>query len=219
MKKTLLTFVVLTITLIMVTSCSDNTDKEGDEHITEKQEKPEDNSTQDKEDNQSVSEEDTDTNATEPNESPDEDSTNENDSNDSNDQSVSKNNQGLSDYSSQDIEYARVWLQLGENQNIETLYVERIPAGEPLNPDDETSVDYPEDVVQLSGPRLVDGVVTYSSNGDGTVNVYKVPKRWDGKNPAGKDTYEKMINQTEQEPIDPGEDEKVEQLIEILEIY
>lgn len=106
MKKSLLALVILTITSLVVTSCSDYTDKEDEDHIAEKQEKPEDSNTQEKEDNQSVYEEDADTNAT----------------------------------------------------------------------------DHDE-------------------------------------NPAGEDTYEKMINQTEQEPIDPGEDGKVMQLIDILEIY
>ncbi|WP_289889940.1 hypothetical protein [Virgibacillus pantothenticus] len=47
------------------------------------------------------------------------------------------------------------------------MNVRHIPAGTPLNPDDETSVNYPEDVIQLVGSRLVDGS-TYSSNVDGT---------------------------------------------------
>nr|WP_246569975.1 hypothetical protein [Lentibacillus saliphilus] len=124
----------------------------------------------------------------------------------------------LTEYSSEEIEFARVWLQLGANQDIDQLYAERISAGEPLNPDDETSLDYPEDVVQLSGSRLIDGVVTYSSNGDGTVNVYNVPKRWDGKNPAGEDTYKKIIESTKQESIDVWQDEQVEALIKKLKI-
>ena len=122
----------------------------------------------------------------------------------------------LSDYSSEDIEYARIWLQLGVNQNVDELCAEKISAGKPLNPDDETSIDYPEDVVQLSGTRLVDGVVTYSSNGDGTVNVYNVPKRWDGKNPAGEKVYKKIIDDKEQVSIDPGNNKKVEELIRNL---
>ncbi len=138
--------------------------------------------------------------------------------NGSNDQSNVEKSNPLSDYSSDEIEFARVWLQLGANQAIEKLYAKHISAGEPLNPDDETSTDYPENVVQLSGARLVDGVVTYSSNGNGTINVYNVPKRWDGKNPAGEDTYKKMTENTKKVSIAPGDDEKVEELIKILEI-
>lgn len=132
--------------------------------------------------------------------------------------SKSEDNGDLSQYSVEEIEYARVWLQLGENQDIDELYVEYISKGIPLNPDDETSINYPEDVVQLSGTRLVDGVITYSGNGDGTINVYNVPKRWDGKNPAGEDVYKKIIEDIEQESIDTGDEDEVKELIKILNI-
>src|SRR5690606_31259373 len=72
----------------------------------------------------------------------------------------------LDEYSHEQIEYARVWLQLGPNPDIDELNVLHIPAGTPLNPDDETSANYPEDVIQLAGSRLIDGSVTYSGNGD-----------------------------------------------------
>lgn len=122
----------------------------------------------------------------------------------------------LSEYSSKQIEYARVWLQLGANQEIDGLYVTEIPAGTPLNPDDETSGVYPEDVIQLAGSRLVDGSVTYSGNGNGTINVYNVPLRWDGEYPAGEEFYTELIESTELVPIDVGEDEDVIRLIELL---
>ena len=123
----------------------------------------------------------------------------------------------LSKYSSRQIEYARVWLQLGPNQEIDNLYVKQIPKGTPLNPDDDTSIKYPEDVVQLSGSRSVDGVVTYSSNGDGTINVYNVPLRWYGGSPPPEDidkerVQEEMrniINNTDQVYINPNYEEKV----------
>lgn len=124
----------------------------------------------------------------------------------------------LDAYTSQEIEYARVWLQLGPNQDIDGLYVNIIPAGTPLNPDDETSAEYPEDVIQLAGSRLVDGSVTYSGNGDGTINVYNVPLRWDGEYPAGEDFYKGLIVDTELVSIDVGEDEEVIRLIQLLEI-
>jgi hypothetical protein len=124
----------------------------------------------------------------------------------------------LSQYSNEQIEYARVWLQLGPNQDIDGLYVKVIPAGTPLNPDDETSGVYPEDVIQLAGSRLVDGSVTYSGNGDGTINVYNVPLRWDGEYPAGEEFYKEMIDNTELVPVDVGENEDVIRLIGLLEI-
>lgn len=120
-----------------------------------------------------------------------------------------ENNNALSGYSPQEIEYARVWLQLGEVKDVEELNVRHIPSGTPLNPDDKTSVNYPNDVIQLTGSRLVDGVVTYSSNGNGTINVYNVPLRWDGKKPAGEDFYKNIINNTKLVSVDVGNDEEV----------
>ena len=144
--------------------------------------------------------------------------------NDSNSSSSSENSgsngsdkkETLSQYSSEEIEYARIWLQLGANQDIDGLYVQHIPAGTPLNSDDETSANYPEDVIQLAGGRLVDGSVTYSGNGDGTINVYNVPSRWDGKYPAGEKFYIEIIENTKTVSIDTGDDEKVIELIKLL---
>ena len=127
--------------------------------------------------------------------------------------------EGLSKYTSNQIEYARVWLQLGPNQEIDELIVRHIPAGEKLNLDDETSASYPEDVIQLAGSRLVDGSVTYSGNGDGTINVYNIPLRWDGKYPAGKDFYNKIIQSTKLVHIDTGDDQKVIRLIKLLNLH
>ncbi len=127
--------------------------------------------------------------------------------------------EALSKYTSNQIEYARVWLHLGPNQEIDELNVHHIPAGEKLNPDDETSASYPEDVIQLAGSRLVDGSVTYSGNGDGTINVYNVPLRWDGKYPAGEDFYNEIIEKTKLVPIDTGNDHEVIRLIKLQKVH
>lgn len=130
-----------------------------------------------------------------------------------------QNKKVLSEYSSEEIEYARVWLQLGSNQELDELNVRHISAGEPLNPNDATSANYPENVIQLAGSRLVDGSVTYSGNGDGTVNVYNVPIRWDSESPAGEEFYIGLIKNTKLVSIHTGEDEDVLELIEVLNIY
>lgn len=124
----------------------------------------------------------------------------------------------LSQYSSEQIEYARVWLQFGPNQEIDELNVLHIPTGTPINPDDESSADYPEDVIQLAGSRLVDGSVTYSGNGDGTINVYNVPLRWDGNYPADEDFYTDIIENTKLVNVEIGDDEKIIKLIKLLNI-
>lgn len=127
----------------------------------------------------------------------------------------------LAEYSNEEIEYARIWLQLGPNQEISELNVQHFPAGTPLNPKDENSAVYPDDVVQLSGSRLVDGSVTYSSNGNGTINVYKVPYRWESTMSEvevvdGISVYaQDLIDETELVSVDVGDDESVVELIEL----
>lgn len=131
-----------------------------------------------------------------------------------------KNNQKnkLAHYSDEQIEYARVWLQLGPNENIEKLNVNHIKAGEVINNSDETSAKYPEDVIQLSGTRLVDGAITYSGNGDGTINVYNVPLRWDGKYPAGEQFYIDIIENTKLVNVNRGDDDEVVKFIKLLNL-
>ncbi|MGX6445201.1 hypothetical protein ACWM35_18455 [Neobacillus sp. K501] len=129
---------------------------------------------------------------------------------------VKEDKEILSQYSSEQIEYARVWLQLGPNQELDELNVRQIPAGTPINPDDDTSANYPEDVIQLAGSRLVDGSVTYSGNGDGTINVYNVPLRWDGSYPAGEKFYIEIIENKKQVYVDTGNDKKIIELIKLL---
>src|SRR5699024_4173162 len=116
-----------------------------------------------------------------------------------------------------------VWLQLGPNPEIDELNVRHISAGEPVNLYDETSANYPEDVIVLEGSRSVDGSITYSGNGDGTINVYDVPSHW--SSPAQveenfmKEYTEEIINNTKLVPIDPGDDEKVIYFIEMIHIH
>ncbi|WP_159354631.1 hypothetical protein [Bacillus velezensis] len=127
------------------------------------------------------------------------------------------------DYSPLQIEYARIWLQLGENQQIDELNVRRIPAGALVNPDDHTSARYPEDVTQLAGSRLIDGSVTYSSNGDGTIQVYNVPLRWESREDTDqgvmKEVTEEMIRHTKKVSVDTGDNEKIRRLIDIMSIH
>ncbi|KGX88754.1 hypothetical protein N781_09555 [Pontibacillus halophilus JSM 076056 = DSM 19796] len=128
----------------------------------------------------------------------------------------------LASYSAEEIEYARVWLQLGVNQNLDELTVTKIKEGEPLNPYDDTSAVYPEDVTNLGG-RLIDGSVTYSGNGNGTINVYDVPKRWESSYPEelGEDFIKEFTNDiienTKLVSIEPGNPEKVIELIGKME--
>ena len=133
---------------------------------------------------------------------------------------IEKNSDSLASYTSEEIEYARIWLQLGDNQNVEELNVRHITKGEPLNPNAESSATYPEDVIQLTGARLIDGSITYSGNGDGTINRYYVPLRWEKNTPDDfneedmKIFTESLITTTKLISIDPTEGEEVTSLIE-----
>ncbi|TMU87178.1 hypothetical protein FGG79_03320 [Bacillus sp. BHET2] len=133
----------------------------------------------------------------------------------SNDEGISTED-SLSGYTSEKIEYARVWLQVNGNKDVEKLSVLHISAGEQLNPYDDDSVGYPEDVIVLTGNAMADGVITYSSNGDGTINVYDVPSHWPSSQQLEKsmeDYTKAIVEGTEQVSVGNGEDDEVIRLI------
>jgi hypothetical protein len=122
----------------------------------------------------------------------------------------------LSTYPSEKIEYARVWLQVIGNKGIGELNVRLISAGEQLNPYDDNSVDYPEDVIVLSGEIMADGIVTYSGNGDGTINVYDVPSHWPSREQieGSMEEYTKgIVEDTEQVSVGTGEEDEIIELM------
>jgi hypothetical protein len=122
----------------------------------------------------------------------------------------------LATYPSEKIEYARVWLEVIGNGDVEELNVRHISAGEQMNPYDDKSVAYPEDVIVLTGKASADGIVTYSGNGDGTINVYDVPSHW----PSSEQIEESMeeytqgiVDDTKKISVDAGDEEEVVGLI------
>jgi hypothetical protein len=99
-------------------------------------------------------------------------------------QSTDKNKSYLNNFNSKEIEYARVWYQLISTRNdlkgIKNVYVTEIPKGKKVNPQAKNSAIYKEKVVKLEAPMRAGGSVTYSSNGDGTINVYNnIPYKWE----------------------------------------
>ncbi|YCI35385.1 hypothetical protein M1D69_18215 [Bacillus sp. PK3-037] len=151
------------------------------------------------------------------------DESNKNSSKEGKNKEKDQEDNALAKYSSEKIEYARVWLQLGANQEIDELNVRHISAGEPINPNDDTSAGYPEDVIQLAGSRLVDGSVTYSGNGDGTIKVYNVSLRWDSSDDLSKgvmrEVTEDIIKNAKTVYVDTGDSEKIKRLIDIMAIH
>jgi hypothetical protein len=137
------------------------------------------------------------------------------------DSSEGQESDALSEYSAEEIEYARVWLQVVGNKDTEELNVEHISAGEPINPYDDHSVNYPEDVISLGGKIMADGVVIYSGNGDGTINLYNIPSHWPSYQQIDKSMEEytkEIINNTKQISIEPRDDEEISKLIEKIEL-
>ncbi|RIO55977.1 hypothetical protein BUZ85_20595, partial [Mammaliicoccus sciuri] len=84
-------------------------------------------------------------------------------------QTKNKKESYLEDYSAKELEYARVWEQLGPMKNnmkgMDNLYVNEIPKGSKVNPQAQNSAVYKEGVVKLEAPMRAGGSVTYSSNG------------------------------------------------------
>ncbi|MFG6147378.1 hypothetical protein [Halobacillus sp. B23F22_1] len=223
-NRTKVSYLALLLLVLVLAACSNGADGKSEAEPADAEEEntaSEEDKAKDEESDDSDAEENN-SNDTEKEDSEDTSSEEPNDEN-----TYEKEEQALDGYSSEEIEYARVWRQLGSHQDIEQLSVEHIPAGTPLNPDEEISLSYPEDVVKLRGSRLVDGEgVIYSGNGDGTINVYDVPIRWYGGFPRPDhlddddvlEDMEDMINNTEEVYIEPGNDEEIIKIIKKINI-
>lgn len=142
------------------------------------------------------------------------------------DSSGSEENDPLSIYSAEEIEYARVWLEVVDNKGIDTLKVSHILEGESVGQYEDKSVKYPENVIHLFTDFLAGGNVFYSSNGDGSINLYDVPTRWPGpeqlkeeSNQTMEEYTQSIIDNPEKVMIEPGDDEEVEKIIKKIEIF
>lgn len=123
-------------------------------------------------------------------------------------------------YTKEQIEYASIWYHLGENQAIDEFNVLLIPKGTPLNAQDPKSGVYPEDVVQLTGSRLIDGSITYSKKDEDTINIYKVPTRWDGDYTKIDATfYADIIEETRTGSIRETDLSKLESILHNISVY
>lgn len=124
----------------------------------------------------------------------------------------------LAGYSAKEIEYARVWLNTIGNLEVAELNVRYESAGAPINYyDDEDSAVYPEDVTIITGYYTADGMIIYSGNGDGTINIYDVPSHWHAPPEEWPDIYEEILD-TSTIYLEPMDDEEVVRLIEKMEI-
>lgn len=129
-----------------------------------------------------------------------------NDSNE-NQQSTDKNKSYLNDFNSEEIEYARVWYQLISTRNdlkgIRDVYVTEIPKGSKVNPQAQNSAVYKENVVKLEAPMRAGGSITYSSNGDGTINVYNnIPYKWESSQTSDYSKMDKVTRKAIEDNIE-----------------
>jgi hypothetical protein len=123
-------------------------------------------------------------------------------------QSTDKNKSYLNNFNSKEIEYARVWYQLISTRNdlkgIKNVYVTEIPKGSKVNPQaKKNSAIYKKKVVKLEAPMRAGGSVTYSSNGDGTINVYNnIPYKWENSQNSDYSQMNKIKKKAIEENIE-----------------
>lgn len=120
----------------------------------------------------------------------------------------------LGSYTAKQIEYARVWLNVMDNPGVIELSVYFFEEGEPVIPGfEEDNQLYPEDITVLSGYYGYDGTVAYSSNGDGTINIYNIPERLHDPPEKFPEIIEEALN-TRQVYVESLDDFEVSKLIE-----
>lgn len=132
---------------------------------------------------------------------------------------------GLSGYSANEIEYARVWLSMGYDSNVEEINVSFVKKGELV--DEYTGGDavFPEPLVAIGGKDGYQGTIYYSSNSNGTVNVYTVPSHWpsfediESMGMTPEEFAQSIVDDTTLVSVDPSNDEDIIRLIQKMTIH
>lgn len=83
----------------------------------------------------------------------------------------------LSDYKAIDIEYARIIEMIGYPGS-GTVYATKEPAGTAIVSNIADSPVFPQAVTYLTGEYTADGMIVYSSHGNGYITIYPVPSHW-----------------------------------------
>lgn len=211
MKKIILPILIVSLSVILV-SCNNNDSEHHNDNNSS------DTNTSENKDNETPNEIDEKTNTSDSednSESSNKQNKEQNDNkkqeknNDSNknQQSTDKNKSYLNNFNSEKIEYARVWYQLISTRNdlkgIRNVYVTEIPKGSKVNPQAQNSAIYKEKVVKLEAPMRAGGSVTYSSNGDGTINVYNnIPYKWENSQNSDYSQMNKITKKAIEENIE-----------------
>lgn len=211
MKKIILPILIVSLSVILV-SCNNNDSEHHNDNNSS------DTNTSENKDNEASNEIDEKTNTSDSadnSESSNKQNKEKNDNkkqeknNDSNkkQQSTDKNKSYLNNFNSKEIEYARVWYQLISTRHdlkgIRDVYVTEIPKGSKVNPQAKNSAIYKEKVVKLEAPMRAGGSVTYSSNGDGTINVYNnIPYKWENSQNSDYSQMNKITKKAIEENIE-----------------
>lgn len=211
MKKIILPILIVSLSVILV-SCNNNDSEHHNDNNSSDTNTSEskDNETPneiDEKTNTSDSEDNSESSNKQNKEQNDNKKQEQNDDSNKNQQSTDKNKSYLNNFNSEEIEYARVWYQLISTRNdlkgIRNVYVTKIPKGSKVNPQAQNSAIYKEKVVKLEAPMRAGGSVTYSSNGDGTINVYNnIPYKWENSQNSDYSQMNKITKKAIEENIE-----------------
>ena len=211
MKKIILPILIVSLSVILV-SCNNNDSEHHNDNNSS------DTNTSENKDNETPNEIDEKTNTSDSEDNSESSNKQNKEQNDNkkqeknndgnrNQQSTDKNKSYLNNFNSEEIEYARVWYQLISTRNdlkgIRNIYVTEIPKGSKVNPQAQNSAIYKEKVVKLEAPMRAGGSVTYSSNGDGTINVYNnIPYKWENSQNSDYSQMNKITKKAIEENIE-----------------
>lgn len=204
MKKIILAISIAGLLVILV-GCNSNSNSSSDTITSQSK----DNETQNKNEETNTSDSGDNTESSKKQNKEQNDNKKQQKNNDSNEnqQSTDKNKSYLNDFNSEEIEYARVWYQLISTRNdlkgIRDVYVTEIPKGSKVNPQAQNSAVYKENVVKLEAPMRAGGSITYSSNGDGTINVYNnIPYKWESSQTSDYSQMDKVTRKAIEDNIE-----------------
>lgn len=204
MKKIILAISIAGLLVILV-GCNSNSNSSSDTITSQSK----DNETQNKNEETNTSDSGDNTESSKKQNKEQNDNKNQEKNNDSNEnqQSTDKNKSYLNNFNSEEIEYARVWYQLISTRNdlkgIRGVYVTEIPKGSKVNPQAQNSAVYKENVVKLEAPMRAGGSITYSSNGDGTINVYNnIPYKWESSQTSDYSQMDKVTRKAIEDNIE-----------------
>ena len=117
----------------------------------------------------------------------------------------------LNDYKAIDIEYARIIEMIGYPGS-GTVYATKEPAGTAIVSNITDSPVFPQAVTYLTGEYTADGMIVYSSHGNGYITLYPVPSHWhqDDQSEEGYRKYaQEILDSAIEVYVEVGEEAKI----------